>query len=204
MTNQTDLRIGRWDPVATAGTTLALKMTWVDKTGAPVDLTSGVMIYVGGSPYGSRTDLTGATPYVANIANNVATVSVPVGLIDTPWRLVLGEGIVTTGSLKIVAEGTSTPGGDVTVWTDAAEVAVEVSGVVTSGGGGGGGVGFISVPILVASTVWSYIHNLGIYPVVTTYDSLDREQVGDVTYPDLSSVSVTFAAAISGTLRLNY
>lgn len=51
-------------------------------------------------------------------------------------------------------------------------------------------------------TVWVIVHNLGDYPIVTTYDLSGDELTGDVSYVDLNTVTVTFALPFAGIARL--
>ena len=61
----------------------------------------------------------------------------------------------------------------------------------------------LTIPHLSAENVWVEMHNLNCYPVVTTIDSGGTPVHGDVEYPDLNTVQVTFAAGpFSGTLVL--
>ena len=53
-----------------------------------------------------------------------------------------------------------------------------------------------------AQTVWTIVHNLDAYPVVTTYDLYGFEISGDVAMPDRNTVVVTFAVPFAGTARL--
>lgn len=49
-----------------------------------------------------------------------------------------------------------------------------------------------------ASATWTITHNLGFRPAVTTFDSLDRQVIGELAYPDENTVVVTFLAGFSG------
>lgn len=53
------------------------------------------------------------------------------------------------------------------------------------------------------STTWSITHNLGKKPSVTIVDSGDTTVIGDVTYNDNNSLTVTFSSAFSGKAYLN-
>lgn len=52
------------------------------------------------------------------------------------------------------------------------------------------------------STIWLIVHNMGVYPVVTTVDLDNEEITGDVSTPDKNTVVVTFEVPIAGTARL--
>lgn len=54
-----------------------------------------------------------------------------------------------------------------------------------------------------SSTVWQVDHNLGYYPNVTTVDSAGTRIEGDVSYPDITTVTVTFSVAIGGRAYLS-
>lgn len=53
-----------------------------------------------------------------------------------------------------------------------------------------------------AQAVWTIVHNLNAYPVVSTYDLYGFEISGDVVMPDRNTVVVTFAVPFAGTARL--
>lgn len=53
-----------------------------------------------------------------------------------------------------------------------------------------------------AQTVWTIVHNMDVYPVVSTYDLYGFEISGDVAMPDRNTVVVTFAVPFAGTARL--
>jgi hypothetical protein len=53
------------------------------------------------------------------------------------------------------------------------------------------------------SSVWNITHNLGFRPAVTIVDSAGTIWEGDVTYPDVSHVTLNFAYAFSGTAYLS-
>jgi hypothetical protein len=50
----------------------------------------------------------------------------------------------------------------------------------------------------VPASSWTVLHSLGYYPNVTVVDTLGRVVVGDVSYPDIGNVVLTFSAAFSG------
>ena len=50
---------------------------------------------------------------------------------------------------------------------------------------------------------WIITHNMGKFPSVTVIDSAGNSVVGDVTYIDENSLSVTFSGAFSGKAILN-
>lgn len=55
----------------------------------------------------------------------------------------------------------------------------------------------------VPSAVWTINHNLGKEPSVTVIDSAEQEVQGDVTYPTINQVVITFSAPFGGRARLN-
>lgn len=55
----------------------------------------------------------------------------------------------------------------------------------------------------VASATWNIAHNMGFYPSVTVVDSSERVVIGDVTYNDANSLTVTFSAAFAGKAHLS-
>ena len=54
----------------------------------------------------------------------------------------------------------------------------------------------------VASSTWSIPHGLNGHPNVVAFDGSGNELVGDVSYPTLSQVILTFSQAVSGTAYL--
>ena len=54
-----------------------------------------------------------------------------------------------------------------------------------------------------ATAVWTINHGLDAYPSVTTVDSAGTQIMGDVSYPDLNTVIITFAFATGGNAYLN-
>lgn len=48
------------------------------------------------------------------------------------------------------------------------------------------------------SSLWLIGHNLGMFPNVTTVDTLDREVEADVQYIDANNLTVAFAAPSTG------
>ena len=54
-----------------------------------------------------------------------------------------------------------------------------------------------------AQATWSVTHNLGKHPSVTVVDSAGTQVYGEVEYPSLNQVVLTFSAAFSGTAYLN-
>lgn len=59
------------------------------------------------------------------------------------------------------------------------------------------------VPITNASTIWNVTHNLNKYPSVTTIDSSGNTIYGDVQYTSLNALSISFSAALQGSVYLN-
>lgn len=68
---------------------------------------------------------------------------------------------------------------------------------------GAGGDLSLKYDVSVASNVWTIVHNLGKYPSVTTIDSSGTEYSGAISYPDVNTVVVEFAAGFSGSALLN-
>ncbi len=56
---------------------------------------------------------------------------------------------------------------------------------------------------LTPSSVWTVDHGLGKEPAVTVIDSADSEVFGEVSYPTLNRVVLTFSSAFGGRARLN-
>jgi hypothetical protein len=48
------------------------------------------------------------------------------------------------------------------------------------------------------AAVWTIVHNLGLFPSVTVVDSAGTLIEGDLAFPDMNTVTVTFSAAFSG------
>lgn len=55
----------------------------------------------------------------------------------------------------------------------------------------------------VAQTVWVITHNLGKYPSVVVVDSANNVVIGDISYIDLNSISLSFSTAFSGKAFFN-
>lgn len=53
------------------------------------------------------------------------------------------------------------------------------------------------------ASVWTITHNLGKRPSVTVVDSAESVVVGEVSYPDVNTVTITFSGAFSGAAFLN-
>lgn len=53
------------------------------------------------------------------------------------------------------------------------------------------------------ASVWTINHNLGKCPSVVVIDSANTQWEGEVAYPTLNQMTVTFSAAFSGTAYLN-
>lgn len=49
-----------------------------------------------------------------------------------------------------------------------------------------------------AQTIWTFTHNLGFFPNVTTTNDANEEIVGTVTYIDIDSLKIEFSDAVSG------
>lgn len=49
-----------------------------------------------------------------------------------------------------------------------------------------------------AATVWPIAHNLGKYPKVLIMDTAGSEVEGDIKYPDINHVTLTFSSAFAG------
>jgi len=46
--------------------------------------------------------------------------------------------------------------------------------------------------------IWTFTHNLGFFPNITTTDDANQEIVGTVTYIDVNSLKVEFSSPVSG------
>ena len=55
----------------------------------------------------------------------------------------------------------------------------------------------------VSTNIWSITHNIGAFPAVTVIDSVGNFVVGDVSYVDDRSVTLTFKTAFKGKAYLN-
>lgn len=55
----------------------------------------------------------------------------------------------------------------------------------------------------VAASTWNVTHSLGYYPNVTVVDSAGTTVEGDVSYPSLTQVTLTFNGAFSGVAYLS-
>lgn len=55
----------------------------------------------------------------------------------------------------------------------------------------------------VPATTWVISHTLGYYPNVTVVDSGGTEVIGNKTYNDISTITLTFSAAFSGVAYLS-
>lgn len=55
----------------------------------------------------------------------------------------------------------------------------------------------------VSTNVWNIVHNIGSYPAVTVVDSVGNFVVGDVTYHDENSLTLTFKTGFKGKAYLN-
>lgn len=49
-----------------------------------------------------------------------------------------------------------------------------------------------------AQTIWTFTHDLGFFPNVTTTNDSNEEIVGTVTYIDINTLKVEFSSAVSG------
>lgn len=56
---------------------------------------------------------------------------------------------------------------------------------------------------MVASSIWTITHPLNKYPSVTTVTSANDHVYGDVTYPSIDTVVITFSAPFAGKAYLN-
>lgn len=74
---------------------------------------------------------------------------------------------------------------------------------VTGGNGQGGGDKHFRHQQLTAATVWQITHNLGKYPSVTVLTSAGQNVIGEVEYPSLNTVRITFTQAFAGDVYLN-
>jgi hypothetical protein len=55
----------------------------------------------------------------------------------------------------------------------------------------------------VSTNIWNISHNIGSYPAVTVVDSVGNFVVGDVSYTDDRSLTLTFKTAFKGKAYLN-
>lgn len=55
----------------------------------------------------------------------------------------------------------------------------------------------------VPSATWTVVHNLGFPPNVTVIDSSNRVVVGEVEYPDINTVVLTFSGGFAGKAYLS-
>lgn len=53
------------------------------------------------------------------------------------------------------------------------------------------------------ASVWTIDHGLGKEPAVTVIDSAGSQVIGDISFPTLNRVVLTFSAAFAGRARLN-
>lgn len=53
------------------------------------------------------------------------------------------------------------------------------------------------------SSSWTIVHNLGFFPNVTVIDSSNSTVIGDITYIDNNSLTLSFTAGFSGTAYLS-
>jgi len=78
-----------------------------------------------------------------------------------------------------------------------------VENALISGGAGGGGDLTYVFTQASAANPWLVTHSLGKYPAVSVVDSGGNEIIPDVHYVDAYSLTLTFAAATSGTAYMN-
>lgn len=93
----------------------------------------------------------------------------------------------TSGVIEIITPGPSGPQGDV---GDKGET------------GPTGPSPMYDQVFAVPEMVWVVIHPLETKPVVTTVDQNGEEIIGDVAFPDNSTVIITFGLPFAGTARL--
>jgi len=55
----------------------------------------------------------------------------------------------------------------------------------------------------VSTATWSITHNIGAFPSVTVIDSVGNRVIGDITYTDDRSLTLTFKQAFKGKAYLN-
>lgn len=55
----------------------------------------------------------------------------------------------------------------------------------------------------IPTATWVITHNLNKFPSVTVVDSSNREVIGEITYTDFNSLSITFSGGFSGKAYLN-
>lgn len=73
---------------------------------------------------------------------------------------------------------------------------------ISSTGGSGGDLHYLYTQASPSAT-WTITHNLGKNPSVTVIDSGGTSVVGDVDYPSLNQVIITFSAGFAGVAYLN-
>lgn len=56
---------------------------------------------------------------------------------------------------------------------------------------------------IVASNLWTIVHNLDFYPQLTVFDSAGSMVEGAVTHTDETTLTIAFSAAISGIAHLS-
>ena len=84
--------------------------------------------------------------------------------------------------------------------------AARAAAIIGSGVGAPVGVPPASTEVTFAQTtpasVWTIAHDLGYPPAVTVVDSSGETVIGDIAYPNASSVIITFSQPIAGTAYL--
>lgn len=68
--------------------------------------------------------------------------------------------------------------------------------------GPSGAAGYPHVQAIPSAT-WTIDHGLGFYPNVTVIDTLGEQAFGEITYPTINRVVLTFSAAFAGTAYLS-
>lgn len=86
-----------------------------------------------------------------------------------------------------------------------AQTVIEVGYSQPGGGGSGpsGGAGYYAQQFQIPSATFIVNHNLGQFPAVVFVNSSGIELIGDVTYNNANTLTLTFSAAESGWVYCN-
>jgi hypothetical protein len=122
--------------------------------------------------------------------------------------------VVSTDPTTNVAVDASTGGGTSTALTSGSAFVKEVDVVGVKGDKGDMGEPGLQGPVGppgasainpvvwnqdVPISVWTVVHNLNTFPLVTVVDSANTTVLGDVSYLDLNTLQIAFNSAFSGT-----
>lgn len=83
----------------------------------------------------------------------------------------------------------------------ATDTIVQAIGKLASGSGGSDAT--LVYNQVLPEAIWTINHSLNKYPSVTVVDSANTKVEGDIVYPSLSQVVITFSGAFSGRAFLN-